>query len=149
MDLTLKTKIVSYSDTTENNFAIDLWKITKNKFKIKVIDSKYSNVDYELTSKTSGKKLYLELKCRDFKYSNCDSFIIGKTKIDGIASKQLLPCILVWKFNTLIYYKKYTTDLLNYKTSLIQNSSVIHINKNECNDGMETLVELIEELVEN
>jgi hypothetical protein len=53
MDLELKKTIVSYNDTNENNFAVELWKILKNTVKIKVINDFYSNVDYELTSKTN------------------------------------------------------------------------------------------------
>jgi hypothetical protein len=89
MDLELKKTIVSYNDTNENNFAVELWQILKDTVKIKVINDFYSTVDYELTSKINGKVMYLELKCRDIKYSNCKSFIIGKTKIDNINSKSL------------------------------------------------------------
>jgi hypothetical protein len=143
MDLELKKTIVSYNDTNENNFAVELWKILKNTVKIKVINDFYSNVDYELTSKTTDKVMYLELKCRDIKYSNCKSFIIGKTKIDNINSKSLKPCILIWKFGDLIYFKEYTTDLLKYETATIQNSKVIYIDKTDCECDMDKLTELI------
>jgi hypothetical protein len=143
MDLELKKTIVSYNDTNENNFAVELWKILKNTVKIKVINDYYSNVDYELTSKTTDKVMYLELKCRDIKYSNCKSFIIGKTKIDNINSKFLKPCILIWKFGDLIYFKEYTTDLLKYETATIQNSKVIYIDKTDCECDMDKLTELI------
>ena len=83
MDLELKKTIVSYSDTNENNFAIDLWKILKENVKIKVINDVYSSVDYQLTSKQNEKVIYLELKCRDIKYANFNTFIMGKTKIDN------------------------------------------------------------------
>ena len=147
MDLELKKTIVSYNDTNENNFAVELWQILKDFLKIKVINDFYSTVDYELTSKINGKVMYIELKCRDIKYSNCNSFIIGKTKIDNINSKSLTPCILVWKFGELIFFKEYTTDLLEYSTSTIQNSKVIYINKNDCECGMDKLTELIQKLI--
>ena len=147
MDLELKKTIVSYNDTNENNFAVELWQILKDTVKIKVINDFYSTVDYELTSKINGKVMYIELKCRDIKYSNCNSFIIGKTKIDNINSKSLTPCILVWKFGELIFFKEYTTDLLEYSTSTIQNSKVIYINKNDCECDMDKLVELIQKLI--
>ena len=147
MDLELKKTIVSYNDTNENNFAVELWQILKDTVKIKVINDFYSTVDYELTSKINGKVMYLELKCRDIKYSNCNSFIIGKTKIDNINAKSLTPCILVWKFGELIFFKEYTTDLLEYSTSTIQNSKVIYINKNDCECGMDKLTELIQKLI--
>jgi hypothetical protein len=147
VDLILKTTIVSYTDTNENNFAVELWKLIKDYVKIKVINDFYSSVDYELTSKINGKIMYLELKCRDIKYSTCKSFIIGKTKIDNINSKCLTPCILIWKFGELIYFKEYTTDLLNYETTTIQNSKVIYINKTDCECSMDKLTELIQKLI--
>ena len=147
MDLELKNTIVSYSDTNENNFAIDLWKILKENVKIKVINDVFSSVDYQLTSKQNEKVIYLELKCRDIKYANCDTFIMGKTKIDNITAKCLTPCILVWKFGDIIYFKEYTADLMNYDTSIIQNSKVIYIKKMECGIGMESLIELINKLL--
>tara|TARA_R110000803_G_scaffold32928_2_gene72260 strand:- start:1533 stop:1979 length:447 start_codon:yes stop_codon:yes gene_type:complete len=147
MDLELKKTIVSYSDTNENNFAIDLWKILKENVKIKVINDVYSSVDYQLTSKQNEKVIYLELKCRDIKYANCNTFIMGKTKIDNITAKCLMPCILIWKFGDIIYFKKYTADLMNYETSIIQNSKVIFIKKCDCDNGMESLIELINKLL--
>ena len=146
--LELKTTIVSYTDTNENNFALELWKLLKHFVKIKVINDFYSTVDYELTSKINGKVMYLELKCRDIKYSNCKSFIIGKSKIDNINSKCLTPCILIWKFGELIFFKEYTTDLLKYETTTIQNSKVIYIDKTDCECGMDKLIELIQKLIE-
>ena len=148
MDLQLKKTIVSYSDTNENNFAVELWKLLKDFLKIRVIDNYFSNVDYQLTSKLNSKVMYLELKCRDIKYSNCNSFIIGKNKIDNINSKSLTPCILIWKFGELIYFKEYTTELLNYDVSIIQNGKVIFINKNDCECGMDNLIKLIQKLIE-
>ena len=141
--LKLKTLTVNYSDTNENNFAIELWKILKDDFKIVVIDNVYSNVDYKIINKKTNNVMYLELKCRDIKYSTCDSFIMGKTKIENIKSKSLMPCILVWKFDELIYFKKYSVDLLKYKTFTIQKSKIIYISKTDCESGIENLTELI------
>lgn len=144
--LELKKTIISYSDTNENEFAVSLWKLIKTDYKIKVISDKFSTVDYELTSKTNGKIIYLELKCRDAKYSTFNSFIMGKTKINNIKSKCLTPCILIWKFGQLIYFKEYTTELLLYKTYVVQNGNVIYINKTDCGTGMDNLVTLIKKL---
>lgn len=146
--LELKKTIVSYTDTMENNFAIDLWKLLKDHVKIKVINDCFSNVDYELMSKINGKVMYLELKCRDIKFSNVNSFIIGKNKVDSINSKCLTPCILVWKFGNLIYFIQYTTELLDYQTYIVQNGKVIYINKTDCDTGMDKLIELIQKLIE-
>tara|TARA_B110000902_G_scaffold18314_1_gene21109 strand:- start:32 stop:481 length:450 start_codon:yes stop_codon:yes gene_type:complete len=146
--LELKKTIVSYSDTNENNFAVELWKMLKDEIKIKVILDYYSSVDYELTSKKNGKIMYIELKCRDIKYANCDTFIMGKSKVDSIYSKDLMPCILVWKFGDLIYFKKYTAELMNYDTSIIQKSKVIYINKTDCEIGINNLCLLIKQFLE-
>ena len=147
-DLLLKKTIVSYNDTNENNFAVELWKLLKDFVKIKVINDFYSTVDYELTSKINGKVMYLELKCRDIKYSTCKSFIVGKSKIDNINSKCLTPCILIWKFGELIYFKEYTTELLKYETKTIQNSKVIYVDKTDCKCNMDNLIKLIQKLIE-
>jgi len=145
-DLILKT-CVSYTDTEENKFAIELWKLIKDKVKIKVCNDFYSTVDYELTSKDTDKIAYLELKCRNIKYSNCSNFIIGETKLKNILKKSLTPCILIWKFESLIFFIEYKPEFLNYPITKIKNASVINIPKNDCGIGMADLTELIRNIL--
>jgi hypothetical protein len=143
MGLELKTINVSYTDNLENIFAIELYKLLKNYVNIKVITEYYSSVDYLITDKNDiNNKMYLELKSRQISKNSFDTFFIGFNKILKI-NECYKPTILVWNFTDGLYFCKCKTKFNNYKTSIIQNSKVIEIDKNDCLSGMDKLTDKI------
>ena len=148
-DLSLKTINVSYTDKTENNFAVELFKYLRKKCKIKVETEYFSSVDITITDKQNeNNKVYVELKCRNDAYKNFPSFFIGYKKLLNIRDKKLTPTILVWKFKNCLYYCEYKEQFCYLKTKIIQNSSVVDIDKNICSCGIEELVIDIQLLLE-
>jgi len=143
MGLELKTINVSYTDNLENIFAIELYKLLKNYVNIKVITEYYSSVDYLITDKNDiNNKMYLELKSRQISKNSFNTFFIGFNKILKI-NECYKPTILVWNFTDGLYFCKCKTKFNNYKTSIIQNSKVIEIDKNDCLSGMDKLTDKI------
>lgn len=144
MGLELKTINVSFTDNLENLFAIELYKLLKNYVNIKVITEYYSSVDYLITDKNDkNNKMYLELKSRNqISKNSFNTFFIGFNKILKI-NECYKPTILVWNFTDGLYFCKCKTKFNNYKTSIIQNSKVIEIDKNDCLSGMDNLTNKI------
>ena len=143
MGLELKTINVSYTDNLENIFAIELYKLLKNYVNIKVITEYYSSLDYLITDNNDiNNKMYLELKSRQISKNSFNTFFIGFNKILKI-NECYKPTILVWNFTDGLYFCKCKTKFNNYKTSIIQNSKVIEIDKNDCLSGMDKLTDKI------
>jgi len=141
--LELKQLIVSYTDTLENQFAIDLYSLLKEYVNIKVITDYYSNVDYVITDKNNlDNKIYIELKSRNTNGYFFNSFIIGKTKINNI-NKNYKNTILVWSFKDNIYFTKCIKDFDNYKSKIINGSYIIEIDKALCSCNMDNLKKTI------
>jgi hypothetical protein len=119
LGLTLKVD-VDYHATNENRFSISLFKLMLNNgikhFTIMPTANKYDNTDFIITNTLTNKKMYIELKCRDVKFENYESYFVNANKIKAIENKQLVPCILVWKFGVKddkIYYIIYHDDFIN------------------------------------
>jgi hypothetical protein len=140
-DLSLKTINVSYTDKTENSFAVLLFKYLRKRCKIKVETEYFSSIDITIIDRQDpNNKVYIELKCRNDAYKNFKTFIIGYNKMINIKNRQLNPAILVWKFSDCFYFCDYSPEFCQYKTKVIQNSKVIYIDKNICSCGIEALV---------
>jgi hypothetical protein len=140
-------KEITYDDTTENNFAIDLWKELKNDYIIKLMKKQYCNVDIKIINKKTLRFCYIELKCRNIKFLNYDTFIMGSTKIKKMNELNLLPTIMIWKFNEdNIYFTQYINDYLNYPIKFINGSGIIEIKKNQTLNGFNNLINLIKNL---
>jgi len=139
--LSLKTINVSYTDNLENQFAVELFKYLKKKCKIDVSKDYYSTIDITITDRNDiTNKVYLELKSRKDTYKNFPTFLIGYKKMINIRDKNLNPSILVWKFSNCLYFCDYQNQFCNLKTKIIQNSSVVEIKKSMCNEGINTLI---------
>jgi hypothetical protein len=144
MSLSLKTINVSFTDNLENQFAVELFKYLKKKCKVSVAKDYYSTIDITITDrKDTSNRVFLELKSRKDTYKNFPTFLIGYKKMLNIRDKKLNPSILIWKFSNCLYFCDYKEHFCHFKTKVIQNSSVVEINKCICSEGIEPLVKHI------
>jgi len=144
MSLSLKTINVSITDNQENQFAVELFKHLKKKCKVSVEKDYYSTIDITITDrKDLTNKVFLELKSRKDNFKNFPTFIIGHPKMENIYKKNLLPTILIWKFSNCLYFCDYQKDFCNLRTKKIQDGLVVEIQKSICNEGVESLVKHI------
>ena len=143
--LSLKKTVLNYTDKLENLFALRLYKIINKHCKINVDfkDDQFCCVDYRIQSRATGNVMYLELKSRDKKYANVPTFFMGHRKMINIRNNNYNKCLLVWNFDTQLFYRVYDVKLIKYKQKIIQNSPVIEVNKDECSSGIENLVKEI------
>lgn len=152
--LTLKLNVAYTCDKDENNFAIALWN-DLNIYNIKVSLTKnyYEHVDIILTNPLNNKNVFIEFKQRNKSFQNYSSYMIGYNKLLGIESKKLTPCFLVWAFGLdATYFIKYESDFITkYKSGVCNtnynSASVVYINKCDCSNGFNELIEKIKELL--
>jgi hypothetical protein len=152
LGLTLKVDI-DYHTTNENKFSVSMFKTLLDNgikhFTIIPTANKYDNTDFIVTNTLTNNKMYIELKCRDVKFENYESFFINANKIKLIKQKKLVPCILVWRFGNVgnkVYYIIYDDDFVNkYNVNSVwtitgnANSNVMSIMKKDMTTGFDNL----------
>jgi hypothetical protein len=79
--------------------------------------------------------------------------MIGYNKLLGIENKKLVPCLLVWSFGIdATYFIEYESNFITkYKNGICNtnynSASVVYINKCDCSNGFNELIEKIKELL--
>ena len=141
-DLVLKTIDLTIDDTNENEFGLELYRLIKDKYKLKAMTGRYDTVDFELTHKPSGKKYFIELKCRSIHSGFVDTFFIGFTKIDKI-ELHYPNTYIVWKFNEKLYWTKYNALFKEQPKQFIRGSLVYLIPKTFCSVGIQSLADAL------
>ncbi len=153
LGLTLKVDI-DYHTTNENKFSVSMFRelLEKNikHFTIIPTANKYDNTDFVVTNTLTNAKLHIELKCRDIKFENYESYFISANKIKAIEQKSLVPCIIIWCFGYKVYYIIYNDDFIaKYKTNSIwtitgnRNSNIMHVLKKDMTTGFDNLINKI------
>jgi hypothetical protein len=144
MSIVLKTKILSYTDTLENQFAIKVFKSLNEKYNgkynVSVLVDKFSSVDYVVVNTENKKKMYMELKSR--KSKSFSSFIIGYNKLVSI-NQNYPNTILIWNFADDIFSVKFHPKFVEYEISYCCESKVVNIEKSLCSAGMESIIDNI------
>lgn len=144
--LSLKRRVVTYTDTQENQFALRLYELIHKYCKLNCDfdDDEFCCVDYKITSRQNpAEVMYLELKSRHPKFVTVNSFLIGHNKMINIHQNNYNKCILIWDFNVDLFFRQYNKKLINYKQKFLQSSSCIDINKSECSRGINNLAKEI------
>jgi hypothetical protein len=153
LGLTLKVD-VDYHSNNENHFSIALFNnLLENgikNFSIVPTANKYDNTDFIITNTLTNAKMHIELKCRDIRYENYESYFVNANKIKAIEQKNLVPCILVWRFGYKIYYIIYDDDFkIKYKTNSVwtitgnANANVMNVLKKDMTTGFDNLTNRI------
>jgi hypothetical protein len=144
--ITLNPVTVSYTETAENNLAVEIFKKLKSKVHVRVnYTDKYCPVDFTITSLTDKtKRVFVELKTRQASYKQVKTLIIGVPKLKLIDKYKLDNSIITWGFNDGTYiFIEYNAAFINYKSRIIQNSAVIDIPVCKCGKNIDNLCTLI------
>ncbi len=134
---------LSISIDSEKIFYLKIYEELYKLFSIEKSKNKYSNIDFIFKNIKTNNIFYLELKERNIKYINYNSFFMGLTKLNNI-NKFYFNCLLVWKFDSKYFYIKFNEDLLKSNKLYIKSSYVYEIKKNILNNGsIDDLIEYI------
>jgi len=106
-------------------------------------------VDFVIVNEATNKKIVLELKSRTIDLNKKPNFLIAYKKLYNIKSEyKNTDCLLVWSDTFAnVFYTKFTDELLNSISGIVCNQKCFFIEKSECNNGVDGLVEMIKSLL--